>query len=329
MKVRDRGGGPRRAIARVASYLREAFEGLGRRMTSRRARALATALALLLSNVLAAVCPVAAYAISFEPITVERVSEDEFEEPGFSWSIDFEDAVVGKLKDKGVPYRKLCPDAQDGERPIAFYEVGEKMPKGSLLFYSRLGYVKKSDWKEYNILKYAFQACKVNEGDELIGIETDDPEPTTTLFFVTEQGMCLNAYKNDIPTQGRVSAGVRGIALSEGDKVVFAGQIDGEGEIIVATDGNTYKKVIASQIDPMARYRKGVKIVDLGKGRKVSFADYVTVPYKLAVQMDDGSLVTADTEEDITIEDRTTKGKNFKLKKGCKAKAFWSLKYLK
>lgn len=94
MKVRDRGGGPRRAIARVASYLREAFEGLGRRMTSRRARALATALALLLSNVLAAVCPVAAYAISFEPITVERVSEDEFEEPGFSWSIDFEDAVI-------------------------------------------------------------------------------------------------------------------------------------------------------------------------------------------------------------------------------------------
>ena len=159
-------------------------------------------------------------------------------------------------------------------------------------------------------------------------METDDPEPTTTLFFVTEQGMCLNAYKNDIPTQGRVSAGVRGIALSEGDKVVYAGQIDDEGEIIVATDGNTYKKVIASQIDPMARYRKGVKIVDLGKGRKVIYADYVTMPYKIAVTMDDGSLVTADTEDDITIEDRTTKGKNIKLKKGCKATGFFSMKYL-
>ena len=251
-----------------------------------------------------------------------------FTNMGNCYKIDFEDAIVGKLKDKGVPYKTFCPDALEGEKPIAFYEVGEKMPKGSLLFYSRLGYVKKSDWTEYNILKYAFQACKVNDGDELIGIELDDPEPTTTLFFVTEQGMCLNAYKNDIPTQGRVSAGVRGIALAEGDKVVFAGQIAEEGEIIVATDGNTYKKVIASQIDPMARYRKGVKIVDLGKGRKVSFADYVTVPYKLAVQMDDGSLVMADTEEDITIEDRTTKGKNIKLKKGCKAAAFWSMKYL-
>ena len=159
-------------------------------------------------------------------------------------------------------------------------------------------------------------------------METDDPDPTVTLFFVTEQGMCLNAYKNDIPTQGRVSAGVRGIKLAEGDKVVFAGQIDGEGEIIVATDGNTYKKVIASQVDPMARYRQGVKIVDLGKGRKVMYADYVTVPYKIAVTMDDGSLIMADTEEDITIEDRKTKGKNIKLKKGCKAVNFISMKYL-
>ena len=251
-----------------------------------------------------------------------------FTNMGNCYKIDFEDVELGKLKDKGMPYKKLCPDALDGEKPIAFYEVGEKLPKGSLLFYSKLGYVKKSDWKEYSILKYAFQACKVNEGDELIGIETDDPEPTTTLFFVTEQGMCLNAYKNDIPTQGRVSAGVRGISLSEGDKVVFAGQIDGEGEIIVATDGNTYKKVIASQIDPMARYRKGVRIVDLGKGRKVAYADYVTMPYKIAVQMDDGSLVQADTEDDITIEDRTTKGKNIKLKKGCKAVGFLSMKYL-
>ena len=251
-----------------------------------------------------------------------------FTNMGNCYKIDLTDEEPGKLKDKGVPYRQLCPDAQEGEFPVAFYEVGEKLPKGSLLFYTRMGYVKKTDWKEYAIQKYAFQAAKVNDGDEIIGIETDDPEPTTTLFFVTEKGMCLNAYKNDIPAQGRISAGVRGIALGEGDKVVFAGQIDG-GEIIVATDGNTIKKVIASQIDPMARYRKGVRIVDLGTNRKVVYADYVTDPYKFAVLMDDDTFVQGDTEEDITIEDRNTKGKNIKLKKGCKAKAFWSLKYLK
>ena len=251
-----------------------------------------------------------------------------FTNMGNCYKIDFEGIEPGKLKNKGMKYSQICPDAQEGEKPVAFYEVGEKMPKGSLLFYSKLGYVKKSEWKEYNILKYAFQAVKVNEGDEIIGIEMDDPEPTTTLFFVTAQGMCLNAYKNDIPTQGRISAGVRGIALADGDYVVYAGQIDGEGEIIIATDGNTIKKVIASQIDPMARYRKGVKIVDLGGKRKVVYSDYVTNPYKFAVLMDDDTLFQADTEENITIEDRTTKGKNIKYKKNCKAVAFWSMKYL-
>lgn len=251
-----------------------------------------------------------------------------FTNMGNCHKIDMSDVEVGKIKDKGFAYDELCPDALEGERPVAFYEVGEKLPKGSLLFYSRGGYVKKSDWKEYNILKYTFQAVKVNEGDEIIGIETDDPEPTTTLFFVTAKGMCLNAYKNDIPSQGRISAGVRGIALNEGDKVVFAGQIDDGGEILVGTDGNTIKRVIVSQIDPMARYRKGVKIVDLGSNRSVVYADYVTMPYKIAVKMDDGSLVEADTEEDVSIEDRTTKGKGIKLKKGCKATAFWSMKYL-
>ncbi len=242
--------------------------------------------------------------------------------------LDLTDIEPGKLRDKGVAYAKIAPDALEGERPVAFFEVGEKMPKGSLLFYTRLGYVKKTEWKEYGIIKSTFQACKVNEGDEIIGIEQDDPEPTTTLFFVTANGMCLNAYKNDIPTQGRVSAGVRGISLGDGDFVVFAGQIDGEGEIIVATSGNTYKKVIASQVDPMARYRKGVRIADLGKDRKVVYADYVTEPYKIAVQMDDGSIAVADSEDDISIEDRSTKGKNIKLKKGCKAVAFRSMKYL-
>ncbi len=266
--------------------------------------------------------------VSFLRTATDRVIYS-FTNFGNCHKITFDDVEPGKLKDKGMKFSDLCPDAVEGERPVAFYEVGEKLPKGSLLFYTKMGYVKKTEWKEYGIIKSFFQAAKVNEGDEIIGIETDDPEPTTTLFFVTAQGMCLNAYKNDIPKQGRISAGVRGVALSEGDYVVYAGQIDGEGEIIVATDGNTWKKVIVSQIDPMARYRKGVKIVDLGKNRRVLYADYVTEPYKIAVEMEDGSFVMADSEEDISIEDRTTKGKNIKLKKGCKAVSFRSMKYIK
>ena len=251
-----------------------------------------------------------------------------FTDRGNCHKLDLRGVDPGRLRDKGRRYRDLFPEAEEGERPVAFFAVGEELPKGCLLFYTRLGYIKKSEWKEYGVVKSSFQAVKLNEGDAVLGVEEERADAAVTIFFVTAGGMCLNAYKNDVPAQGRISAGVRGISLSEGDEVVFAGQTDGEGEVIVATDAGTVKKVILSQIDPMARYRKGVKIVDLGGKRRVVYADIVTDPYKVAVELDDGTLMAADTEEDVSIEDRTTKGRALRLKKGCKPVAFRSMKYL-
>ena len=167
----------------------------------------------------------------------------------------------------------------------------KRLPKGSLLFYTRMGYVKKTDWKEYAILKYAFQAAKVNDGDEIIGIEHGRPRTHDHAVFRHRTGHVPECVQKRHSRAGQDLRGrARHRARATGTKVVFAGQIDGEGEIIVATDGNTIKKVIASQIDPMARYRKGVRIVDLGANRKVVYADYVTEPYKFAVSVDDGYL---------------------------------------
>ena len=54
--------------------------------------------------------------------------------------------------------------------------------------------------------------------------------------------------------------------------------------------------------------------------RKVVYADYVTEPYKFAVFMDDDTFVQGDTEEDITIEDRNTKGQEHQAQKGLQGK---------
>lgn len=41
------------------------------------------------------------------------------------------------------------------------------------MFYTESGMVKKTEWKEYGVLKSAFQAIKLKEGDKVIGIETE------------------------------------------------------------------------------------------------------------------------------------------------------------
>ena len=123
--------------------------------------------------------------------------------------------------------------------------------------------------------------------------------------------MALNALKDDIPVQGRVAGGVKGINLNKGDSIVFVSQIDEEGEFVIVSDGGCYKRVIASEIEPMARYRKGIKIVELGKNGSVVYASYVKEPYNIAV-IDTFSVAFTVNTEDISIEGRTTKGKTLK-----------------
>ncbi len=188
-----------------------------------------------------------------------------------------------KLTDEGAPLKELSKDAETGEKVVALFEIGERLPYGSLLFFTKKGMIKKSEWAEYEQRKDSFQAVKLNEEDEVIGVEEDDPNENSTIMIVTKEGICLNAMKDDIPTQGRISTGVRGIMLRDGDEVVYMKQITDEGEMVIATDEGKFKRVIASHIEPSKRYRKGSMIVSLREGASVISVGYVTMPYMLAV----------------------------------------------
>ena len=230
--------------------------------------------------------------------------------------------VGRKFSDQGFRLAELNEDAAEDEKPVALLRAD--VGNGNLLFITEKGMLKKTAWSEYAVGKSMFQGIRLNEGDKLLYVQPDADEEGVTVFFVTQDGMCLNAKKDDIPVQGRVSGGVKGINLREGDRVVFASQIDGEGEIVVATSETRFKRVIAAQIDPLPRYRKGVQIASL-KGAKIIFANYVTVPYMLAVVKDDGTM-TEITTEDIPIDATNTRGRTLKGVKW-KAKAVYAMRY--
>ncbi len=224
--------------------------------------------------------------------------------------IDLEVAPECRYRDKGHKFNSVAKECARNEYPIAFFAVYEdKLPDGHLLFYTKDGLIKKTEWAEYNLLKPYYQAIKLKDGDELIGVEQDLPE--TTIAFVTQNGLALNALKDDIPVQGRVAGGVKGVNLNKGDKLIFVSQIDEEGEFVIVTDAGFYKRVIAAEIEPMARYRKGVKIVELGKDSLVAFASYVKQPYDVAI-IDTLKVAFTVNTEDVSIEGRTTKGKTLK-----------------
>ncbi len=224
--------------------------------------------------------------------------------------IDMEVAPECRFRDKGSKFNAVCKDAARNEYPVAFFAVYEdKLPEGHLMFFTKDGLIKKTEWNEYNLLKPYYQAIKLKDGDELVAVAQDLPD--TTIAFITKNGLALNALKDDIPVQGRVAGGVKGINLNKGDEIVYVEQIDEEGEFVIVTDGGFYKRVITAEIEPMARYRKGIKIVELGKDSKVVYANCVKEPYDLAVIDTFGVAFTVNTE-DLNIENRTTKGKTLK-----------------
>ena len=212
-----------------------------------------------------------------------------------------------KLGDEGVSLKELSKDAEPDEKVVALFEVGEHLPYGNLMFFTKKGMIKKTEWVEYEQRKDCFQAVKLNEDDEVIGVEEETHEDDT-IIIVTKGGICLNATKDDIPTQGRIATGVRGIMLREGDSVMLMTQINGEGEIIIATDEGKFKRVISSQIEPSKRYKKGSVIVGLREGASVLSASYVTMPYMLAVEEKNHN-VSELSSEDVFISVQSAKAK--------------------
>ena len=230
--------------------------------------------------------------------------------------IDMEITPECRFRDKGFKWIDIAKECAKNEYPVSFFALDkdeeseqEILPQGSLLFYTQNGMIKKTDWAEYNLIKPFYQGIKIKDDDKLLKVEND--VDGTTIAFITQKGMVLNALKEGIPTQGRVAGGVKGLNLNKGDSIVFVAQVDEEGEFVIITDTGFYKRVLVVEIDPLDRARKGVKIVELGKVNNVVFADHVKEPYDIAVIDNFGVAFTVNTE-DLSIEGRTTKGKTLK-----------------
>lgn len=228
-----------------------------------------------------------------------------FTNKGYCVRCRVKDIPIVKFKDKGANPRELFVDFGLDEKIVEITQTN--FDKQQILFFTEQGFVKKTDYKEYEVQKAYFQAVKIKEDDQVVTVCFD--EPNTDMIFVTKDGQVLFAKKDDVPTQGRISGGVRGINLNDGDKVVYGTVCCEDGEICVISKKGMAKRVPISQIDKLPRYRKGVRLILLNAGDEVLYAQKVTLPIELVFDFDITYMLNS---EDILIENRTTKGKKLK-----------------
>ena len=145
-----------------------------------------------------------------------------------------------------------------GERITAVIPIN-KFEKGQyLMMATKKGLVKKTPIQDYaNVRKIGLAAISLRDDDELIEVKATDNKKD--IILVTKYGQCIRFNESDVRSTGRVSMGVRGINLVDGDEVV-AMQLNTQGYyLLVVSENGMGKRTSISEFTTQNRGGKGVK----------------------------------------------------------------------
>ena len=141
----------------------------------------------------------------------------------------------------------------------AITSFNPKNSKRNIIFFTRNGMMKKSLLSEYNIKRAGgMRAIDLAQNDELCSIIFTDEEKVGIL---TEKGQFLICETKDVRPVGRITKGVKGIKLNEGDFVISAKIITNTAKQIVSITRKGYiKRTPLSEFNVTGRYTKGGKL---------------------------------------------------------------------
>ena len=196
-----------------------------------------------------------------------------------------------------------------GEKISAVIPIANFADGKYLLMATRNGIIKKTKLTEYmSVRKNGLIGITLKEDDELIDVRLTDGEDNVVL--VTSKGMCITFDEKDVRPMGRVSQGVIGIRLSDGDFVIgMESIIHGSKATLLAITENGFGK--RTELDEYRVQTRG------GKGvitYKVTPKTGNLVGIRIATDEEDVMLIT-DTGtiirlrvSDISILGRSTQG---------------------
>lgn len=137
--------------------------------------------------------------------------------------------------------------------PIKEYEDGKY-----LFMATEKGLVKKTPIRDYaNVRKTGLAAITLREEDRLIEVKITDNEED--IILVTKYGQIIRFNERDVRATGRTSMGVRGMNLSDRDKVI-AMQMCTQGKaLLMVSEKGMGKRTSLDEFTKQNRGGKGVK----------------------------------------------------------------------
>jgi DNA gyrase subunit A len=133
-----------------------------------------------------------------------------------------------------------------------------------------------------------------------------------SLLLVTKRGMCIRFPLDQVPQMGRVSAGVKGVKLDEGDELLYAALIKNQDEVLLISDRGYGKSVPGAMFDVQGRAGKGVHCFFFNKngstGTCLAGALLLTAPRDVDISQHGGA-VSVISSQAFPVQALSDKGK--------------------
>lgn len=186
-----------------------------------------------------------------------------FSDHGKMYRLLVNDIPVGTNTSKCTPIKALV-QMDTNEAPATIYSIYRDTDAKYVLFVTKNGLVKKTGLKEYieTKKKTGIGAITLKDGDSLAVVTLIKDEP---LIIMTNQGNVIKFNSAEIAATSRMTSGVKGITLNEGDYVVAALPVRNEADDLAVFSTAGYgKRIKQEEIPVQKRSGKGVNCFKSG-----------------------------------------------------------------
>jgi DNA gyrase subunit A len=220
------------------------------------------------------------------------------------WKKVYELPQAGRAA-RGKPIVNLLP-LEAGERINAILPIREYEEDKFIFFATANGTVKKTSLLDFSRQRASgIIAIDLRDGNELIGVDITDGSRDVMLF--TTAGKVIRFNENNVRPMGRSAAGVRGIKVGAGQKVVSMVIAD-EGAVLTATANGYGKRTDIEQYPVHGRGGQGVVSIQVNeRNGDVVGAVLVDEDNEIMLISDGGTLVRTRVKE-ISVMGRNTQG---------------------
>jgi DNA gyrase subunit A len=151
---------------------------------------------------------------------------------------------------------------REGERVQSVLATRDFSETEFLMFATRQGTVKKTEFKKYNtpIKADGIIAINIRDDDELVAVRRVDPGDE--ILIVSHEGLTVRFNEEDARPMGRDTSGVRGMDVSGKDNYVLAMDVARPGQdLLVITEAGFGKRTDVDEYRLTRRGTKGVKTI--------------------------------------------------------------------